>query len=96
LLSVDQASERLGVGRTGLYGLVKAGRLVAVRPLAGELKFRAGDLASFVSALEPVDPETIANHKAAGEAPASAAEVLHRSRGLAGTPRQARPRARSR
>lgn len=61
LLSPAEACERLGLARSSLYGLVRAGRIRAVRPLAaaGELRFRDADLIAFVDALEAVDPAAV-------------------------------------
>jgi hypothetical protein len=80
LLDPAGASERLGLGRTAVYQLVRMGRLAAVRPLAaaGELRFRDADLVRFVADLEAVDPATMpalieaeraSNHKAGATRP---------------------------
>jgi excisionase family DNA binding protein len=83
LLSPTAASERLGVGRSAIYQLVRAGRLRAVRPLAlaGELRFRDADLVRFVTDLEAVDPATM---------PASVADETPARARLATAPRRRR------
>jgi excisionase family DNA binding protein len=55
LLTVEEAAQRLRVGRTTLYALVKAG---AIRPvhIGRATRFTAAELARFVRALERPAP----------------------------------------
>lgn len=48
-LTVNGAAERLGVGRSAIYGLVSSGKLACYRMVshAGRLKFKASDLDSY-------------------------------------------------
>lgn len=50
LLSVEQALALLGVGRTGLYGLVSQGRIAPVK-LGRRTLIKAADLQAFIAAL---------------------------------------------
>jgi excisionase family DNA binding protein len=94
LLSPAQASERLGVGRSAIYQLVRAGRLRAVRPLsdAGELRFRDADLVAFAAALEAVDPAAIIRAGAERE-PARAGTATRPGSGSTPGPARRRRRA---
>ena len=83
LLDPGQACERLGVARSSLYLLVRAGRLRAVRPLsdAGELRFRDTDLVAFVASLEAVDPAAVPA-KVADERPSPILAPVRRRRSV--------------
>jgi excisionase family DNA binding protein len=96
LLSPGQAGDRLGVGRSAIYHLVRAGRLRAVRPLSdtGELRFRDADLVAFVATLEAVDPAAIIRTAGAVDEPA-AGGVAAAGRATGTTPSSPRRRRRA-
>jgi excisionase family DNA binding protein len=85
LMDPAQACERLGVARSSLYQLVRAGRLRAVRPLseAGELRFRDADLVAFVESLEAVDPAAVPARVAAEKPDRTLAPARRRRRSAA-------------